>query len=88
MAVLSVEDSGGGIPKEALARVFEPFFTTKPVGKGTGLGLSISFGLATELGGDLTVRNASRGARFELRLPLAAPDQPAPRAGPAARTAS
>lgn len=75
MAVLSVEDTGGGIPEAVRARIFEPFFTTKPPGQGTGLGLSLSFGIATELGGTLTAVNTIRGAKFELCLPLANADE-------------
>ncbi|MCQ4348084.1 ATP-binding protein [Pseudomonas stutzeri] len=70
--LLSVADSGGGIPAEALARVFEPFFTTKPVGDGLGLGLAVSYGIVRELGGQLEARNAGDGALFSLRLPAAA----------------
>jgi len=70
---LSLEDSGGGIASEHLARVFEPFFTTKPVGEGLGLGLAVSYGIARELGGSLEAANTADGARFTLRLP-AAPD--------------
>ncbi|MDB5513111.1 MAG: sensor hybrid histidine kinase [Enterovirga sp.] len=44
--IVSVEDTGGGIPPETIGRVFEPFFTTKDVGKGTGLGLSQVYGFA------------------------------------------
>src|SRR6185369_703083 len=40
--VISIEDSGGGIPEGIRARIFDPFFTTKEVGRGTGQGLSIA----------------------------------------------
>lgn len=61
-------DSGPGV-KDA-SRVFDPFYTTKPVGKGTGLGLSICYGIITEHGGTIHVRNApTRGASFTIQLP-------------------
>ena len=44
-AVITVADTGVGIPKEELDRIFDPFFTTKEVGAGTGLGLSIVYGI-------------------------------------------
>jgi len=44
-AVVEIEDTGIGIPKENLKNIFEPFFTTKEVGKGTGLGLSVSMNI-------------------------------------------
>ncbi|WP_277373352.1 ATP-binding protein [Pseudomonas sp. AA-38] len=69
--MLSVEDSGGGIAEEALARVFEPFFTTKPVGQGLGLGLAVSYGIVRDLGGSLEAHNGELGAVFTLRLPAA-----------------
>ncbi len=62
-------DSGPGV-KDA-SRVFDPFYTTKPVGKGTGLGLSICYGIITEHGGTIRVRNIpTRGASFTIELPL------------------
>jgi two-component system NtrC family sensor kinase len=67
---LSIEftDSGPGV-KDA-SRVFDPFYTTKPVGKGTGLGLSICYGIITEHGGTIRVRNIpARGASFIIELP-------------------
>jgi len=52
------------------SRVFDPFYTTKPVGKGTGLGLSICYGIITEHGGTIRVKNIpARGASFIIELP-------------------
>ena len=66
-------DSGPGV-KDA-SRVFDPFYTTKPVGKGTGLGLSICYGIVTEHGGRILVKNGpERGATFRIELPLPSPD--------------
>jgi len=74
-------DSGPGV-KDA-SRVFDPFYTTKPVGKGTGLGLSICYGIVTEHGGTIKVRNVpSRGASFRIELPFT-PKAPAEGAEPA-----
>lgn len=69
---IHVIDNGPGILAKDLAHVFEPFFTSKPVGQGTGLGLYISYGLAQDLGGNLTADNnqGSGGARFTLALPI------------------
>jgi signal transduction histidine kinase len=61
-------DSGPGVQDSS--RVFDPFYTTKPVGKGTGLGLSICYGIVTEHGGTITVRNVPpHGASFRIELP-------------------
>jgi C4-dicarboxylate-specific signal transduction histidine kinase len=72
---LWVEDNGGGIDPRLLERIFEPFFTTKPVGVGTGLGLSVSYGIVENMGGKLSVRNSSAGARFCIELPVVPADQ-------------
>ncbi len=63
-------DSGAGV--KDTSRVFDPFYTTKPVGKGTGLGLSICYGIVTEHGGTIRVKNSPpRGATFRIELPEA-----------------
>ena len=73
--VVEFVDSGPGVKDSS--RVFDPFYTTKPVGKGTGLGLSICYGIVTEHGGQIRVRNAPpRGACFTIELP-GAPTQAA-----------
>ena len=69
--VVSVRDTGPGIPDHLLEKVFDPFFTTKPVGKGTGLGLSQVYGIARESGGIARLENrADAGASVEIWLPL------------------
>jgi signal transduction histidine kinase len=68
---LEVEDTGSGIPKEALSRIFDPFFTTKPVGKGTGLGLSLSYGIIQKHHGHIEVESEiGVGTTFRITLPL------------------
>jgi two-component system sensor histidine kinase HupT/HoxJ len=70
---IDVIDRGPGIPAVDMAHIFDPFFTSKPVGQGTGLGLYISYGLARDLGGELSARNRPEGgAQFRLTLPLEA----------------
>jgi PAS domain S-box-containing protein len=71
--VISVSDSGCGVPAEIAARIFDPFFTTKDVGRGTGQGLAIVRSIVTEKHeGGLTFENAAGGgATFHVRLPIA-----------------
>ena len=70
-AVITVEDTGTGIPEAALTHVFDPFFTTKDEGQGTGLGLSVVFGIIEKHKGTITAENIDGGgARFVIRLPL------------------
>ena len=67
--VVSVADTGSGMPPEILSRVLEPFFTTKEVGKGTGLGLSMVYGLAQQSGGTVTIKSTvGVGTVVELYL--------------------
>jgi signal transduction histidine kinase len=68
--LVSVEDTGPGVPEEIRQRIFEPFFTTKKVGQGTGLGLSVTYGLIKDHGGDIRVGSGSTGgALFTIVLP-------------------
>ena len=70
--MLSVADTGIGIPPEFHDRVFEPFFTTKAAGKGTGLGLSIIYGFVKQSGGHVRLDSAvGRGSTFSIYLPRA-----------------
>jgi signal transduction histidine kinase len=66
--LISVRDSGIGIPAEQAERIFETFFTTKP--RGTGMGLSISRTIVESHGGRLWASaNTTRGATFQFTLP-------------------
>jgi two-component system NtrC family sensor kinase len=72
VVVVSISDTGCGIPQANLQRIFDPFFTTKPVGKGTGLGLSIIYGIINKMDGTISVNSAvGQGTTFTLRLPVA-----------------
>ncbi|HEU5092558.1 MAG TPA: ATP-binding protein, partial [Nitrospira sp.] len=73
--VITVEDTGSGIPREVIDRIFDPFFTTKEVGKGTGLGLSTAQTIVAGHKGFISVYSElSKGARFSVYLP-AVPEQ-------------
>jgi two-component system, cell cycle sensor histidine kinase and response regulator CckA len=71
-AVVSILDTGVGIPAEVRPRIFEPFFTTKEAGKGTGLGLATVYGLVRQHAGFVAVESPPEGgARFRVYLPAA-----------------
>jgi len=68
--VISVADTGIGMPPEILARACEPFFTTKEPGRGTGLGLSSVYGFVHQSAGEMDIRSApGEGAIITLRFP-------------------
>jgi signal transduction histidine kinase len=70
--IVTVRDTGVGIPEDTLSRIFEPFYTTKEVGKGTGLGLAITYGIVQEHGGQIIAANHPEGgAVFTVELPIA-----------------
>jgi signal transduction histidine kinase len=70
-AVVSVSDTGCGIPDEIRDRIFEPFFSTKPIGEGSGLGLDIARRVVDKHKGHIKVRSeAGVGTTFSVHLPL------------------
>ncbi len=69
--IMTVRDSGEGMPEEVMNRIFEPFFTTKKPGKGTGLGLSMSHGIVKSHGGEITVDSSPGcGTLFRVFFPV------------------
>jgi two-component system cell cycle sensor histidine kinase/response regulator CckA len=68
--VLSVGDTGEGIPPEHMDQIFDPFFTTKEIGQGTGLGLSTVLGIVRSHGGFIQVDSRiGAGTTFRIHLP-------------------
>ena len=69
--VVTVEDTGTGMPPEVIEHAIEPFFTTKEVGKGSGLGLSQVYGFAVQSGGDVVIGSTvGKGTTISFYLPV------------------
>lgn len=69
-AIVSISDTGPGIPPEAIKKIFDPFFTTKTNKGGTGLGLSIAYRIISDHGGNIeAISVPGRGAEFKITLP-------------------
>lgn len=67
--LIEVQDTGIGIPQEAISHIFEPFFTTKTEGKGVGLGLSVVYGILEAHNGEINVKSKlGKGSTFIIKL--------------------
>jgi two-component system NtrC family sensor kinase len=70
--VITIADTGKGMPQEVADKIFDPFFTTKKVGEGTGLGLTISYSIIEKLGGKISLQSVEgKGTTFTISLPAA-----------------
>jgi hypothetical protein len=67
--IISVTDSGRGIPEEIVEKLMTPFFTTKELGKGTGIGLSLCKKIINQHGGTFFYNNQTKNTQFILNLP-------------------
>ena len=69
--IITLADTGMGIPRRELQKIFDPFFTTKEAGKGTGLGLSLSYDIVKRFKGDIHVESeVGKGTVFTILLPI------------------
>lgn len=74
--VVTIEDTGVGIPPHSVERIFDAFFTTKKEVKGVGLGLSICYGFIKEHSGEIDVESeVGKGTTFTIYLPLNPPEE-------------
>ena len=70
--LLTITDTGTGMPSDVIKRVFDPFFTTKEIGKGTGLGLSTALTIVKSHGGFINIYSeVKKGTRFTIYFPSA-----------------
>ncbi|WP_258097503.1 sensor histidine kinase [Marinoscillum pacificum] len=67
--IVSIQDSGTGIPDDIQQKIFEPYFTTKPQGEGTGLGLDIVKNIVEKYSGSITFETSSEGTKFIIQFP-------------------
>jgi two-component system, cell cycle sensor histidine kinase and response regulator CckA len=75
-AMVSVTDTGTGMPPEIAAKIFEPFFTTKEQGKGTGIGLATVYGIIKQSGGFIALDSTQgEGTTFHVFLPTATAEE-------------
>jgi CheY-like chemotaxis protein len=75
---LTVVDTGQGMSPEIMEHLFEPYFTTKKRGEGTGLGLAVVHGIATSIGGAVTVESEpGKGSAFHVYFPAVESEAPA-----------
>jgi signal transduction histidine kinase len=70
--LISISDTGAGIPEDIREKIYDPFFTTKEVGRGTGQGLAIARSIVVDKhGGNITFTSElGKGTTFYVRLPL------------------
>ena len=74
--IISVRDTGKGIPEHIQSKIFDPFFTTKAVGDGTGLGLAISYGIVKAHNGSIQFSSKpGEGTEFSVKIPTLIPSE-------------
>lgn len=75
-SVLTIQDTGKGIPEKDFGRIFEPFYTKKIMGRsGTGLGLTVVWNTIQDHGGYITVQSSEKGTCFDLYFPVSHEEQ-------------